>query len=204
MHSYLEAWRVQYKFTLHDLSKLCLSALFCSNFVSNDDTCFCTAVISLFWAFILFLISFTWPSKSSTCDFAVSLCCLYFSWFCISSSITYRQKIFYIENLTWVLMFYWIYLTSWGKEIKCEACRAFYLFFATSLINRESYISAHVLLILLNKSGKRDKMRGLPSILSLFRNEFNKFNNTIAWMLNSFYHMTLRSLWSLISGVKTS
>ena len=24
---------------------------------------------------------------------------------------------------------------SWGKEIKCEACRAFYLFFATSLIN---------------------------------------------------------------------
>ena len=27
------------------------------------------------------------------------------------------------------------YLTSWGKEIKCEACRAFYLFFATSLIN---------------------------------------------------------------------
>ena len=27
------------------------------------------------------------------------------------------------------------FLTSWGKEIKCEACRAFYLFFATSLIN---------------------------------------------------------------------
>ena len=27
------------------------------------------------------------------------------------------------------------YETSWGKEIKCEACRAFYLFFATSLIN---------------------------------------------------------------------
>ena len=24
---------------------------------------------------------------------------------------------------------------SWGKEITCEACRAFYLFFATSLIN---------------------------------------------------------------------
>ena len=23
----------------------------------------------------------------------------------------------------------------WGKEIKCEACRAFYLFFAASLIN---------------------------------------------------------------------
>ena len=25
-------------------------------------------------------------------------------------------------------------LTSWGKDIKCEACQAFYLFFATSLI----------------------------------------------------------------------
>ena len=45
-------------------------------------------------------------------------------------------------------------------------------------INRGSYMSAHVLLNLLNKSGKRDKMRGVPSILSLFRNEFNKFNNT--------------------------
>ena len=47
--------------------------------------------------------------------------------------------------------------------------------------------------ILLNSLGKRDKMRGLPSILSLFRNEFNKFNNTRARMLDSFYHiMTLR------------
>ena len=39
---------------------------------------------------------------------------------------------------------------------------------------------AHVLLNLLNEFGKRDKMRGLPSILSLFCNEFNKFNNTRA------------------------
>ena len=38
-------------------------------------------------------------------------------------------------------------------------------------------MSAHVLLNLLNELRKRDKMRGLPSILSLFRNEFNKFNN---------------------------
>ena len=34
-------------------------------------------------------------------------------------------------------------------------------------------MSAHVLLDLLNELGKRGKMRGLPSILSLFRNEFN-------------------------------
>ena len=51
-------------------------------------------------------------------------------------------------------------------------------------------MSARVLLNLLNELGKRDKMRGLPSILSLFRNEFNKFNNTRARMLASIYHMT--------------
>ena len=45
-----------------------------------------------------------------------------------------------------------------------------------------SYMSAHVLLNILNKLGKRVKTRGLPSILSLFRNQFNKFNNTRAQM----------------------
>ena len=39
-------------------------------------------------------------------------------------------------------------------------------------------MSAHVLLVLLNELGKIDKMGGLPSILSLFHNEFNKFNDT--------------------------
>ena len=38
-------------------------------------------------------------------------------------------------------------------------------------------MSAHVLLNLLNELRKSDKMRGLLSILSLFRNEVNKFNN---------------------------
>ena len=51
-------------------------------------------------------------------------------------------------------------------------------------------MSVHVLLNLLNELGKRDKMRGLPSILSLFRNELNKFNKTRAQMLDSIYHMT--------------
>ena len=36
-------------------------------------------------------------------------------------------------------------------------------------------MSAHVLLNLLNELGKIDKMGGLPRILSLFRNKFNKF-----------------------------
>ena len=38
----------------------------------------------------------------------------------------------------------------------------------------------HVLLNLSNELRKRDEMRGLPSILSLFRKEFNKFNDTKA------------------------
>ena len=47
-------------------------------------------------------------------------------------------------------------------------------------------MSAHVLLNLL----KRDKMQGLPSILSLFCNKFNKLIKTRALMLDSIYHMT--------------
>ena len=46
-------------------------------------------------------------------------------------------------------------------------------------------MSAHVFLNLINELRKRDKMRGL-----LFRNEFSKFNNTRARMLDSIYHMT--------------
>ena len=47
-------------------------------------------------------------------------------------------------------------------------------------------MSAHVLLNLLNELRKKGKMRGLLNILSLFRNEFNKFNNTRARMLDLF------------------
>ena len=50
-------------------------------------------------------------------------------------------------------------------------------------------MSAHVLLNLLNELRKSDKIRGLPIILSLFRNEFNKFNNTRARLLGSIHHM---------------
>ena len=64
-------------------------------------------------------------------------------------------------------------------------------------------MSAHVLLSLLNELGKRDRLRGSLRILSLVRNEFNKFNNTRARLLDSFYHMTLRILLNFISGVKT-
>ena len=53
-------------------------------------------------------------------------------------------------------------------------------------------MTAHVLLNLLNKLGKSDKMRGLPSISSLFHKKLNKFNNTGAGMLDSIYLMTLK------------
>ena len=52
--------------------------------------------------------------------------------------------------------------------------------FSERCIHRGSNISAHVLLNSLNELRERDKMRGLPSILSLFCNMFNKFNNTRA------------------------
>ena len=55
-------------------------------------------------------------------------------------------------------------------------------------------MSAHALLNLSNELRKRDKMRGLLSIIYLFRNEFNKFNNTGAVMLDSIHHMTLKLL----------
>ena len=43
-------------------------------------------------------------------------------------------------------------------------------------------------------------MRGLPSILSLVPNEFNKFNNTGAHMLDSIFHCTSKLNESRIFG----
>ena len=75
---------------------------------------------------------------------------------------------------------------------------------ASNVTNRGSYVIAHVLLNLSYELRKSDKMRGLPSILSLFRNEFNKFNHTGARMLDSIYHMTLKLLKKVIFGMETS
>ena len=41
-------------------------------------------------------------------------------------------------------------------------------------------MSTHILLNLLNELRRRDKILGLPSVLSLFGNKFSKFNNTRA------------------------
>ena len=45
-------------------------------------------------------------------------------------------------------------------------------------LGRGSYMSVYVSLNLLKELRKIDKMRGLLSIFSIFRNEFNKFYNT--------------------------
>ena len=52
----------------------------------------------------------------------------------------------------------------------------------------------HVLFNISNELGKSDKMQGLLSILSHFRNEFNQFINTRPQMFDSIYHMALRLL----------
>ena len=63
-------------------------------------------------------------------------------------------------------------------------------------------MSAHVLLNLLNELGKVIKYEACRAFYRLFRNEFNKFNNTRVRMLDSIYHMTLRLLRKSFSGVK--
>ena len=52
-------------------------------------------------------------------------------------------------------------------------------------------MSAHVLLNILNKFGKKIRCETSPSIVSVFPNMFNTFNNTGARMQDSVYHMTL-------------
>ena len=53
-------------------------------------------------------------------------------------------------------------------------------------------MSVHDLLNSLNELAKSDRMRVFREFYRFFCNEFNKFNNTIAQMLESFYH-TLKS-----------
>ena len=54
-------------------------------------------------------------------------------------------------------------------------------------------MSAHVLLNLLNELGKTIRCKAVPSILTVFHDEFNEFNYTGARMQDSIYHMTLKS-----------
>ena len=58
-------------------------------------------------------------------------------------------------------------------------------------------MSAHILLNLLKSLGKKIRCEVLPSILSVFPKEFNKFNNTGARTQDSIYHMSLKSNFAL-------
>ena len=46
----------------------------------------------------------------------------------------------------------------------------------------------------IKRAVKRDEMRGLSRILSLFRDKLDKFDNTGAQLLGSIYCMTLKLL----------
>ena len=59
-------------------------------------------------------------------------------------------------------------------------------------MHRGSYMSAHVLLNLLNELRKRDKCEACRAFYLFSRYELNKFNNIRARMLDSIYHMKLR------------
>ena len=78
------------------------------------------------------------------------------------------------------------------KIISVQVCYSYYYYFR--VLNGGSYTIAHVILYLLNKLGKSDKMRGLLSIQSFFCYNFNEFNNTRARMLDSIYHMAFSIL----------
>ena len=54
-------------------------------------------------------------------------------------------------------------------------------------------MSAHVLLNSLMSWGKKMRCKALLSILSVFHNQFNKFNDIGARMQDSIYHMALKS-----------
>ena len=66
-------------------------------------------------------------------------------------------------------------------------------------------MSAHVLSNLLSKFKKTDKMQGLLSILSLFRNKFDQFNNTGVYLSydtkttfsSHFFGMKMLRLWHI-------
>ena len=74
----------------------------------------------------------------------------------------------------------------------------------SSTLNTGSYVSAHVLLNLLNVLGEKIKCEAVLSILSVFPNEFNKFNNTVARMQDSIYHMALKPHFISKFCIKTS
>ena len=76
----------------------------------------------------------------------------------ISYDVATQDNIFLFEFINRGSYIIEFIKAHWGKVIKCEACLHFIVFSQSILIHRGSYMSAHVLLNLISKLGKRDKM----------------------------------------------
>ena len=94
----------------------------------------------------------------------------------------------YIVLLYYKVFFFSIRNSSFQENAKTKV----YALEDSLCVHRVAYMSCHVVLNLLNELRKIVIIGGVPSILSLFCNDFNSFNNTRARMLNSIYHITLR------------
>ena len=66
------------------------------------------------------------------------------------------------------------YLVVYHINILCALLYEINYAISSNILNKGSYMSASVLLNLLSELRKRDRIRGLPRILSLFSNELNK------------------------------
>ena len=69
-------------------------------------------------------------------------------------------------------------------------------------LNGGSYISAHVLLNLLNELRKKDKFVACQTFYLFFATSLIKFINIGARMLDSVYHVVLKLIKNRIFGVK--
>jgi len=78
--------------TLQDLSRLCLSARFCSSLISSAERAFCIPFDSFCCVVSRLRMSFISASRSSAWDFKVKRRIFICSWLCISSSIIWTQK----------------------------------------------------------------------------------------------------------------
>ena len=66
-----------------------------------------------------------WPYLNSKWNNKIPQTISMLSWQLPSKTFCLSFDHDWIEDLTCVRMYYWIYQTRWVKEIKCEACRAF-------------------------------------------------------------------------------
>ena len=73
-----------------------------------------------------------------------------------------------------------------------------------NVINRGSYMSAIVLLNSLNELEKKMKCEACRTFYIFFRNEINQFNDTLARMLDSIYHIRLKLIKNIIFDVKNA